>query len=127
MVRMVGAIIGKPEEEHRLAETLLCGLEEIRSEAQKLPRWPRVYFEEWDDPMISGIGWVSEIVEAAGGMDVFADRTTGKSAGDRIVSAGRRCHYPRLEAGPRVKRKRCGGAFQVFKTKSKLASSGATF
>jgi iron complex transport system substrate-binding protein len=87
MVRMVGAIAGKAEAGMRLAERLSCGLDAIRSEAQKLPRRPRVYFEEWDDPMISGIGWVSEIVEAAGGMDVFAGRATGKSAKDRIVSA----------------------------------------
>jgi iron complex transport system substrate-binding protein len=46
-----------------------------------------VYFEEWDDPMISGIGWVSELVEAAGGIDVFADRRSGKSARDRFVTA----------------------------------------
>jgi iron complex transport system substrate-binding protein len=49
-------------------------------------RRPRVYFEEWDDPMISGIGWVSELVEAAGGVDIFADRAAGKAAKDRIVT-----------------------------------------
>jgi iron complex transport system substrate-binding protein len=87
MVRMVGAIIGKPQEGMRLAERLLCGLEAIRSEAQRLPRRPRVYFEEWDEPMISAIGWVSEIIDAAGGVDVFADRALAKSAKDRIVSA----------------------------------------
>ncbi|MGH6982172.1 MAG: ABC transporter substrate-binding protein, partial [Stellaceae bacterium] len=47
----------------------------------------KVYFEEWDDPMISGIGWVSELVEAAGGVDIFADRASCKSAKDRIVMA----------------------------------------
>src|SRR5258706_1828941 len=87
MVRMVSAIIGKPKEGMRLAERLLCGLEAIRSEAQRLPRRPRVYFEEWDEPMISAIGWVSEIIDAAGGVDVFADRAPAKSAKDRIVSA----------------------------------------
>jgi iron complex transport system substrate-binding protein len=87
MVRAVGAIVGKTEAGMRLAEELSSGLEAIQSEAEKLLRRPRVYFEEWDDPLISGIGWVSEIVEAAGGMDVFAARATGKSARDRIVSA----------------------------------------
>jgi iron complex transport system substrate-binding protein len=87
MVRMVGAIIGKPQKGMRLAERLSCGLEAIRSEAQRLPRRPRVYFEEWDEPMISAIGWVSEIMEAAGGVDVFADRALAKSAKNRIVSA----------------------------------------
>jgi iron complex transport system substrate-binding protein len=46
-----------------------------------------VYFAEWDEPMISGIGWVSELIEAAGGIDIFADRTGGKSAKERIVTA----------------------------------------
>jgi iron complex transport system substrate-binding protein len=46
-----------------------------------------VYFEEWDEPMISGIGWVSELIEAAGGIDVFADRASCKSAKERIVTA----------------------------------------
>jgi hypothetical protein len=45
-----------------------------------------VYFEEWDEPMISGIAWVSELIDAAGGMDVFADRAPGKSAKERIVT-----------------------------------------
>ncbi len=87
VVRMVGAIAGKAEEGTKLAEKLSSGLDEIRSEAKTLPRRPLVYFEEWDDPMISGIGWVSEIVAAAGGIDVFADRAAGKSAKDRIVGA----------------------------------------
>jgi iron complex transport system substrate-binding protein len=46
-----------------------------------------VYFEEWDDPMISCIGWVSELIDAAGGIDIFADRASCKSAKDRIVTA----------------------------------------
>jgi iron complex transport system substrate-binding protein len=47
---------------------------------------PRVYFEEWDEPMISGIGWVSEIVEAAGGVEVFPELAQKDSAKDRIVT-----------------------------------------
>jgi iron complex transport system substrate-binding protein len=52
-----------------------------------LPRRPRVYFEEWDEPMISGIAWVSELIDVAGGIDIFADRACGKSAQDRVVTA----------------------------------------
>ena len=51
-----------------------------------LPRRPRVYFEEWDEPIISGIGWVSELIGIAGGIDVFANLSDRKSAKDRIVS-----------------------------------------
>jgi iron complex transport system substrate-binding protein len=47
---------------------------------------PRVYFEEWDDPMISGIRWVSELIELAGGEDIFSDLSKGKNAKDRFVS-----------------------------------------
>jgi iron complex transport system substrate-binding protein len=59
----------------------------VRRRASKLARKPRVYFEEWDEPMISGIGWVSELMEIAGGVDIFANLSTRKSAKDRIVSA----------------------------------------
>ena len=50
-------------------------------------RRPRVYFEEWDDPMISGIRWVAELIEIAGGIEVFPDRSRCKNAKDRIVCA----------------------------------------
>ena len=53
----------------------------------RLPRHPRVYFEEWDNPMISGIRWVSELIEAAGGIEVFPDLSARKNAKDRVVSA----------------------------------------
>jgi iron complex transport system substrate-binding protein len=52
-----------------------------------LPRRPRVYFEEWDEPMISGIRWVAELIDAAGGVDVFPALSARKNARDRIVSA----------------------------------------
>src|SRR5579871_4648084 len=54
MVRMMGAIVGKAEQGVRLAEELAGGLDVIRAEARTLARRPRVYFEEWDDPMIAG-------------------------------------------------------------------------
>jgi len=53
----------------------------------RLPRRPRVYFEEWDEPMISGLRWVSELIEAAGGVEVFPQLSLRKNAKDRIVSA----------------------------------------
>jgi iron complex transport system substrate-binding protein len=55
-----------------------------RGEAQASA--PRVYIEEWDDPLIAGIGWVSEIVEIAGGRDVFADKARAGAAVDRIIA-----------------------------------------
>jgi iron complex transport system substrate-binding protein len=56
-----------------------------RTQGAGLPRKPRVYFEEWDEPMISGLCWVSELIEAAGGVDVFAELALRKNAKDRIV------------------------------------------
>jgi iron complex transport system substrate-binding protein len=70
-----------------LASELEQGIAATRRRAARLLRRPKVYFEEWDEPMISGIGWVSELIEAAGGMDVFGDRAACKSAKERIVSA----------------------------------------
>ena len=58
----------------------------MHGRALKLPRRPRVYFEEWDEPMISGLGWVSELIEAAGGIEVFPALAAKKNAKDRIVS-----------------------------------------
>ena len=52
-----------------------------------MPKRPKVFFEEWDEPLISGIGWVSELVETAGGIDIFADRRHQGAAKNRIVTA----------------------------------------
>ena len=59
----------------------------MRADAAALPQRPRIYFEEWDEPMISGIGWVSQLIEAAGGIDVFKNLSACKSATERIVTA----------------------------------------
>ena len=87
MIRMLAVIVGAGDRADRLAEELAAGLDEARSRGMPLPRRPRVYFEEWDDPMISSIAWVSELISATGGIDIFADRAGGKSAKERIVTA----------------------------------------
>ena len=86
MVCTLGAIVGASRAAKRLAGELAARVDAVRTEAASAPVRPRVYFEEWDDPMISGIGWVSELIEAAGGTDVFADRAREPSARDRIVT-----------------------------------------
>ena len=70
-----------------LVGTLETRAAEARKRAACLPKRPKVFFEEWDDPLISGIGWVSELVEIAGGTDIFADRRNQGAAKDRIVTA----------------------------------------
>jgi iron complex transport system substrate-binding protein len=59
----------------------------MRKETAALSRRPRIYFEEWDAPMISAIRWVSQVIEIAGGVDVFADRSHAKDAKSRVVTA----------------------------------------
>ncbi|HEU5017002.1 MAG TPA: cobalamin-binding protein [Pseudolabrys sp.] len=87
MVRTIGALVGAQPKADALAGNLATRVDAARERSNALPYRPRVYFEEWDEPMIAGIGWVSELVEAAGGIDVFAARAGAKSAKDRIVSA----------------------------------------
>jgi iron complex transport system substrate-binding protein len=87
MIRTLGALVGAFDRAGRLANDLADAVAAARARASRLPRRPKVYFEEWDDPMISGIAWVSELIEVAGGEDVFADRAVYKSAKDRIVTA----------------------------------------
>ena len=87
MIRTVGALVGQPDKAEALALSLAARVAAVRERARALPRRPRVYFEEWDEPMISGIGWVSELIEAAGGIDVFPQLAAHKNAKDRIVSA----------------------------------------
>ena len=87
MIRTVGAMVDASERAQQLVGRLEARLTEIRQCAECLPRQPRVFFEEWDEPLISGIGWVSELVEIAGGIDIFADRAGRSAAKDRIVTA----------------------------------------
>src|SRR5579885_2345673 len=85
MIRTLGALVGAADKAERLAAELQAGIEAGRARAALLPRKPHIYFEEWDEPMIGGIGWVSELISIAGGIDVFANLSTRKSAKDRIV------------------------------------------
>src|SRR5262245_2121349 len=87
MIRTLGALVGAIEKTEQLAQALEANLNKVRERAAKLPRRPRIYFEEWDEPMISGIGWVSELIEIAGGIDVFKEFAAHKSAKERIVTA----------------------------------------
>jgi iron complex transport system substrate-binding protein len=86
MIRTVGALSGAQHKADTLAASLQDRLHKARERATALPRHPRVYFEEWDDPMISGIKWVSELIETAGGIEVFPALAERKNAKDRIVA-----------------------------------------
>jgi iron complex transport system substrate-binding protein len=85
MIETLSALVGASEKGARLCAELRARIEAIQSRQQNLSR-PRIYFEEWDEPMISGIGWVSELIEIAGGEDVFPQLAKQKSAKDRFVT-----------------------------------------
>jgi len=85
MIRTVGALVGRADAGAALAAHLELGLDEIRTRAATLPRRPRVFFEEWDDPLISGICWVEELIEIAGGTVCFPELRGARLAKDRIV------------------------------------------
>ena len=87
MVRSLGRLVHARAGAERLADALRSMQDIVAAAAQRLPWRPRVYFEEWDEPMSCGIGWVSEIVGLAGGIDVFAAQARGSGATQRIVSA----------------------------------------
>ena len=86
MIRMLGAMVDAVGRAGELVATLEAGLVRARNRAECLPKRPKVFFEEWDDPLISGIGWVSELIEIAGAIDIFADRKHQGAAKDHIVS-----------------------------------------
>jgi len=86
MIRTLGALVGASEKADGLANSLVARIDAARERARRLRYRPRVYFEEWDEPMISGIAWVSELIEAVGGIDVFPQLAVRKNAKDRIVS-----------------------------------------
>jgi iron complex transport system substrate-binding protein len=89
MIRVLGGIVGVADKAAALASSLDAGLEDVRRSAARFPARPRVYFEEWDEPLISGIRWVEELVAIAGGTPVFPELRDAALGKDRIVTAER--------------------------------------
>ena len=87
MIRMVGGLVGLADRAEALADRFAGDLDRIRTSAARFPRRPRVFFEEWDDPLISGICWVDELVDIAGGEPVFPQLRHGRLAKERIVTS----------------------------------------
>lgn len=86
MIETLGLLIGAGSRAEKLIAKLNAGLEAARKRAAGFPKHPKVFFEEWNEPLISGIGWVSELIAIAGGEDIFADRAGGNAAKDRFVT-----------------------------------------
>ncbi len=85
MIRMLGGLVGCQPQAEALADRLERDLDRIRGEAEHLPARPRVFFEEWDEPLISGIRWVEELVDIAGGAPIFQELAGAALAKERIV------------------------------------------
>jgi iron complex transport system substrate-binding protein len=86
MIRTLGGMIGCETKTQLLVERLTAGLDEVRQRAAALPQRPRVYFEEWDEPQISGIRWVSELISLAGGEDCFPELSVQSLGRNRIIA-----------------------------------------
>ena len=86
MIPALAALVGRQAAGDRLVAELQELLDGARLRARSLPRHPRIYFEEWHDPLISNIRWVSELIEAAGGEDCFAEESRRRAARERIIA-----------------------------------------
>ncbi|HVW84178.1 MAG TPA: cobalamin-binding protein [Bryobacteraceae bacterium] len=85
MILVIARIVGAPEKGEALVEQFRNNLSAIAAAAAQFPRRPRVFFEEWKHPLISGIRWVEELIEIAGGQPIFPELRREQSAKNRIV------------------------------------------
>ncbi|WP_159679759.1 ABC transporter substrate-binding protein [Luteimonas sp. 9C] len=97
-VRRLGALVGCAARADACADGLRRGLDAIEAQSARLPQRPRVYFEEWDEPIITGIRWVAELVRIAGGDDVFPELSIEPLARARILANG----DPVIERAPDI-------------------------
>ncbi|NEX62082.1 ABC transporter substrate-binding protein [Noviherbaspirillum galbum] len=88
MIATLSALVDRRDEGEGLCARLRAVIDATKQAASGWTRRPRMYFEEWNDPLISGIGWVSELMTIAGGTDVFADLAGHHGARDRIIADG---------------------------------------
>jgi iron complex transport system substrate-binding protein len=85
MISALASLVGKQEQGAQLVADLQQQIATIAQQAAQLMKKPKVYFEEWNEPMMCGIGWVSEMIQIAGGVDVFADLAQHHNARERII------------------------------------------
>ena len=85
-IRRLGALVGASDKANAYADELRRGLDAVEAQAASLPCRPRVYFEEWDEPPITGIRWVAELIRIAGGDDVFPELSVESLAKHRILA-----------------------------------------
>ena len=86
MLYQVAAMVGEAEQGMRRIQEMQAHLQSLQTTAKALPRRPRVYFEEWDEPPISAIRWVSELISVAGGDDCFPELAKESLGKNRIIA-----------------------------------------
>lgn len=86
-ITMLSQMVNASTEGLELIARLESKLKEVEALGRKLPRPPRVYFEEWDEPQISAIQWVSDLIQIAGGVEIFSNRAQGVLARDRFANS----------------------------------------
>lgn len=86
MILTLGSMVGAGDKAASLVEGYRARIVELQAKAAQMPRKPRVYFEEWDDPLFTGIRWAGELIEIAGGVDCFADLHWASMGKDRILA-----------------------------------------
>lgn len=121
VIVQIGLLVDCGDAARNLVASYVTHLETAQDRASKRGAGPRVYFEEWDDPMISGIQWVSELIEVVGGQDVFAEKSRGKLAKERFVSV-----EEVVQADPEVMLACwCGKGFELAPTQQRLQGVSA--
>jgi iron complex transport system substrate-binding protein len=135
-IRLTGALVGLAEEADRLATRLAAGLAGYTDRARRLPRRPRMFFEEWNEPLISGIRWCSELMELVGGEDVCAESRASHGAKGRVFApeevarrnpegvvaswCGRKAKAEKIRARPRWSEVRAVLDDQLYEIKSSV-------
>ncbi len=135
-IRLIGALVGLAEAADRLARQLQGNLERLADQATRLPRRPRMFFEEWHEPLISGIRWCSELLELVGGEDVCVESRASQGAQGRIFApeevarrdpegvvaswCGRKAKPEKIRARPGWDRVRAVLDDQLYEVKSPL-------
>ncbi|AXK73529.1 cobalamin-binding protein [Lysobacter sp. TY2-98] len=97
-IRRLGALVGVPDRANAYADTLARDLDAIRAAGRALPVRPKVYFEEWDEPVITGIRWVAELIDIAGGVELLPLRSRESLAKHRIIAD----HREIIDAAPDI-------------------------
>ena len=98
MILQLASLVGAEQKGRAMVSDYIANIQSVKERAKRLPRRPKVYFEEWDDPMISAIRWVSELVEIAGGDDCFPELARCGAGADRIIADPQRI----IEANPDI-------------------------